>query len=265
MHMITRALAAAGLAASLSLAAQESSPLSVNQYEGAFDAPVKQETIDLGQSRFRDEGVRNSLSCYYFPGLLVKEYDGGRQSSEWLSMLRGPEPLPKCELAHRPGERVIEKSEWPGYFKGVKGTLVFFDADDSANGEFLFAVYDSVTGQAVFEDSAYDLAESTFVAKSAPFSRVRVTATKTGYLLHYMRVAYAGCDLHYVGEPCWESVKARLALKGDDVPVCSGYEDQPGPVDSVIAYPVEVTLSPRPAVESVAGVVECWPEVLVQR
>ena len=82
----------------------------------------------------------------------------------------------------------------------------------------------------------------------------------SGYTVRYMRVAYAGCDLHSAGSECWEKVKARLALKSDDVPVCDGYESRTGPVDSVIAYPVEVTLSPGPAMESVAGSVECWPE-----
>jgi hypothetical protein len=52
-------------------------------------------------------------------------------------------------------------------------------------------------------------------------------------------------------------------LKSDDMPVCTGYEHiaeliGTDDVESVIAYPVEVSLFPRPTMKVVAGPAKCW-------
>jgi hypothetical protein len=227
---------------------------------GSFDTPIKKVTVDLGPSpQFNDHDIRSTLTCYYYPHLMVKEYAQGGSGAEWLSMLHSRGKLPECKLSHERGERVIDESEWIGYLKGVKDALVFFDANDDFDGDFPFAIYDSITGKKLFEDSAYG--EN---VASGSSSRVRVFSTKPGYLLKYLRVSDVGCDLHSGGRACWERVKAKLALKGDDMPVCTGYEhisDLIGTdhVESKIAYPVEVTLSPHPALKNVAGPLKCWP------
>ena len=170
--------------------------------------------------------------------------------------MRNPGQLPECSDAQEPGERIIEYPEWQGYFKGVKGDLVLFNDSDTFNGGFPFAVFDSVTGNKVFEDSAT-------VETS---SNVRVFSNEAGYVLEYRRVVRTDCDLHTGSSACWNRIKAAFSLPGDEMPVCTGYDGggaraQGGPLMSVIAYPVVVTLSPDPVVRAVFGPIRCWPEL----
>lgn len=226
----------------------------------SFDTPIKTVRIELGPSpHFQDQDIRSTLSCYYYPHLMIKEYSERGSGAAWLSMLRHRGQLPECELSRQRGERIIDESEWQGYFKGVKDTLVFFDPHDNFNGHSPFAVFDSVSGKKIFEDAGYGEP----VSSPDYMSRVRVISTEDGYLLKYMRVADADCDLHLEGSACWEKIKSQLALKSDDMPVCTGYDyiaeligtDH---VESVIAYPVEVSLFPRPTIKTVAGAARCW-------
>ena len=93
---------------------------------------------------------------------------------------------------------------------------------------------------------------------------MEVVSTSAGYLLKYLRVATTDCNLNSEGTACWNEIKAEYALQSDDMPLCVGYDriaelvgtDQ---VESMIAYAVEVTLSPLPSIQSVPGAVRCWP------
>jgi hypothetical protein len=257
---VIRTFAAAMFAVSSLSAGQKSQPPSKAPSAGSFDAPIKNQVVDLGPSPYYpdDHTMRNTLSCFYFPHLLIKQYDQREVGSEWLSIFRSPGKLPACKLSHGPGERVIEGREWEGYFKGVKGNLVFFDGGESQFGALSFAVYDTTTGKKLFEDDPY-------VPDSDSSSHLRVFSTKAGVTIKYLRAYYADCNLHSSeGKVCWEKVKAKLGLKSDHMPVCTGYDsiaklvgtDQ---VESWIAYAVEVTLSPHPAIKPVAGPIKCWP------
>jgi hypothetical protein len=222
---------------------------------GSFDKPIKTVTVDIAPSP-RNHNTPGKLYCHYYPHVLVKEYAQDEHLGADLSILRTQGTLPACKLSHERGERAID---WNGVFKGVKDTLVFLDGGDAFDGALSFAVYDSATGKKLFADWAYD--EST---PAHLFSRVQVFPTNAGYLLKYLSVAEVDCDLHLDGRTCWEKVKAKLDLKTDHMPVCTGYEhisDLFGTdhVPSRVAYPVEVTLSPHPVVRTVAGPVECWP------
>ena len=260
MRSLFYTVSAATLIVSLSTACQEPQPFSNAESNELFDAPIRKETVDLGASPYYPDGEGSrptALSCYYFPGFMVKEHDLGGRGAEWLSILLDPDETPECKSSHESGERVIEYPEWEGHFKGVKGELVFFDGSDTVNGGLPFAVYDSSNGNKIFEDSAY-------YEQASASSHVAVVATSAGYLLKYLRVAVTDCDLSSEGTACWNPIKAEHALESDEMPLCTGYEniadllgsDQ---VDSVIAYDVEVTLSPRPSIHSVPGTVRCWP------
>jgi hypothetical protein len=252
------ALATAILVCSNSFAGQAAPSPSSATAAGSFDAPIKKITVDIAPSP-RNYNRRGILDCYYYPHLLVKEHALDQEKGAQLSMLRARGELPACKLSREPGEREIEGG---GFLKGVKDNLVFVDADDAFNGALGFEVYDSVTGKQLFSDWSYD--EST---PGRLFSRVRVFSTKAGYVLKYVSVAQADCDLHRDGRACWEKIKAKLHLKGDVMPACTGYEHiaemekafQTDHFESMVAYPVEVTLSPHPSVKTVAGPVECWP------
>ena len=165
--------------------------------------------------------------------------------------------LPKCVETHAPDERVIE---WGGYFKGVKGKFVFFDAADGIDAGIQFAVYDSITGKKLFEDSAYDSRIELRKVEQSLFNRMRVATTADGtVILKYLRVTDAGCDLHAKKETCWEEVRRKFDLKNHQPPVCARYKNLPTAWESAIAYPVESSLSERPETKTIAGPIRCWP------
>ena len=227
----------------------------------SFDPPIKQTSVDLGPSpQYEDPKIRSVLTCYYYAHVMIKEYDEGGPSAG-LSMLHIRGNLPECRPERQRGERIIDSSEWIGILKGVKDTLVFFDPGEDFNGDSPFAVFDSVSGSKIFQDSAYGEYVS---SQDYRTGRVRVITSQGGYVLKYLRVREAGCDLHLDGGACWGKVKGEFDLESDRMPVCTGYEHiseiwGTDHVESWIAYPVEVDLLPRPTVKNVAGAVLCWP------
>lgn len=247
-------LAAVLLLASFSLAGQNSQPPSKTKPAGSFDRQIKKVTINFGPPA--DPTKQHWLVCHYYPHLLVKEYAPYGIGTDWLSILPSPGKLPACTRSHALGARIIKFPEWDGLFRGVKGHLVFFDASEPFNGGCTFVVYDSVTGKRLFENTAYC---------ENDWSRVQVYSTKAGYLLRYLRVVNVECNLHADERPCWEKVKAKLALKTDKMPVCTDYDHiaevvGTDKVPSTVAYPVEVMLSAHPTIRTVAGPVKCWPQ-----
>jgi hypothetical protein len=241
--------------ASLVVLAAEAGPAS------GFDAPVKKQIVDLGPSRYSVHGeVHNKLTCYYFRSVMVKQYDEGQKGAEWLAFTPITTSKPDCTTAHGPGEKVIEKDtekpEWIGYFLGVKGALVFFNADDAdVTGGFGFAVFDWNTGRKVFEDYRYDDDSWSRKSRTSPFNKLRVIKWPDASVsVRYLRVIDAGCDLHG-DKGCWPQVRKRLGLKRINAPVCSPYHSEPA---DAIGYPVEVTLLPQASVKVVEGPVRCW-------
>jgi hypothetical protein len=222
----------------------------------SFDAPLKKKVVDFGLSPSNVPGsqtIRVKLSCYFYATFLVKEYDTGEKGAEWLAIVpTKKEVAPACTRSHQQGERIIEGTEWSGYFKGAKGHLVFFRGDDGYNGGLPFAIYDSETGTKVFEDS---------VILDSHFNQIRFNSTHGGKVsLRYMRVVQADCDLHKEKATCWDSVRKKFDLKNAQMPVCTGYKGiigtDPG---SAIAYHVEVFLSPQAAIKTTNGPAKCWP------
>lgn len=249
-------LAAALLLGLFSLADQKSQSDSKANSAGSFDAPIKTVTVDLGRSpNFPENDIRNTLSCYYFPNLLIKEYDQGAPGAEWFSILRSQEKLPACKLLHEPRERIVFK-KWYGYFWGLKGNLIFLEGADPQQGMSSFAVFNATTLKKLFEDDASLSAADETV-------HMQVFSTKAGVVAKYLAATYAGCDLYAKGTDCWAKVKAKFRLKSDRKPVCTGYpwvykEFETDEDESMIAYPVEVTFSSHPTVKTVAGPIECW-------
>lgn len=122
-----------------------------------------------------------------------------------------------------------------------------------------FAVYDSNTGKKVFEHTAYDSPSWNKKAQNSPFNRLRITRVQDGpLLLKYLRVVEAGCDLRTDAVACWDRVRAKLNLKSTKIPVCTGYQEYSD--DSIVTYPVPVSLAREPVVTNVDGPVKCWPQ-----
>lgn len=249
-----------------------------------FDVPLKKITVDFGPS-FQEPSdtspawqwsayghSRNTLTCYWFPTIMVKEYDISQKGADWISFMRlDANTHPECTRSHSPAEKVFaheassQADEWWGYFTGVKDDFVFLGAADGYNGGIRFAVYDSRTGKKVFEDT--DCLACTHLKKthgkdppSAPFNRMRISKVRGGPVtLKYMRVEQADCDLRADKASCWDHVEMQMKVKSAKAPVCLGYAHTPvGELQSIVAHPVFVSLGSPPVVKSIEGPVLCW-------
>jgi len=222
--------------------------------DGGFDKPLRKTVVDFGPSPFyrATQHVRNKLTCYYYSAFTVKEYDQGEKGAEWLSIV--PSAQAACARRHEEHEKVYT-TEWSGYFRGVKGTVVFFDASDGENGGMPFAAFDSGTGRKLFEDSSLpDYYQKTLHLKNV----FRVTSeADQNPRLTYLRVARAGCNLKAEQWECWNKVRAQFGITQTDIPICSRYEQADW--ESAIVYPVSVVLTDSPQIKAVDGPVFCWP------
>jgi hypothetical protein len=246
---------------------------------GSFDQPVFQKTVDLGAARYNPK-THGKVTCYFFPAFMVKEVDMGEKGAERLAIVAsGKSKLHTCSRLRDPGEIEINPSDWTGYFKGVKGNLVFFDADDGVNGGMGFAVFDSKTGRKLWDDVALgslDIAESADKDKEVS--------------LRYTRIVDGGCIMPKEQPACWEKIRTQLGLINAAAPDCqAGYEKsaqemakgrcqaqnndsdqclakeitlarkQANDAPSVVSYAVEVLLGPKPVAKPTGGDVRCWP------
>jgi len=150
--------------------------------------------------------ARPRVSCFYFARLMVKEVDLGEKGAEQLSLLPldGTASKPDCRRDNAANERVVR--DWSGYFKGVKGDYVFFDADDGWNAGVGFAVF-AADGRKLFED----------VAKG----RMTVALGAHGLELGYRRVYGAPCSLAADAAGCWQRIRGDTGLAGDQPPDCA--------------------------------------------
>jgi len=213
-----------------------------------FDKPVRKTVLDLGSSPDQPDfpKLHLHLSCYYYPSLMVKELDDdGNKGALSISVLRVEEAkAPRCIRSLRAGER--EVTNYPGYFWGVKDKLVFVIADDGEGEGRYFAIYDAITMNRTFRDALRFNTEPGFSRTADGSSSMR-----------YQRVFFAQCSLMKNGAHCWRSVLAETGLRPGPMPKCSGYDDDVAD-PSLVAFPVEVSLYPKPVRKVLAGPVLCF-------
>ena len=243
----------------------------------SFDRPLSKKTVALGPSR-SGSGRRSKVNCYVYPNFMVKEVDLGEKGADRLAIIRVRSGIvPPCTRTRSRAEMVINPDEWSGYFKGVKGQLVFFDADDGWNGGMGFIVYDSKTGKKVFEDSA--VGDLDFLPPHAG-----------DVTLKYVRIIDSQCNSPKDEAVCWDHVRKTIGVENPTQPDCKkAYEesaqklakgrceaqssntpqcvdkeiqlarDQTSQASSIIAYTVEVSLGQQPIIKAVPGEIRCWP------
>lgn len=215
-----------------------------------FDTPLHKEVIKLPADPDNPQ-VKPRRSCFYYPGFMVKEVDRGEVGASELAI--APAGAKGCD-AKTAGEHVVNPDEWSGYFTGVKGSFVFFDADDGHNGGMPFAVYSGSTGRKLFEDG-----------RKGEFLSLRLE--DGGLVLRYHRVLDAGCSL-YAGTGCWAKISAATGL--NDEPDCREAYDrekkrtpqfakQIPTLPTIISYDVQARFANGKTVYSARkGRVECW-------
>jgi len=249
-----------------------------------FDVPLEKKTLDFGPSFDKPSAsspawqwnayrhARNKLFCYWFPTVMVKQYDVSQKGAAWISFIRlAANAHPACTRSHVPGEKVFEAGgDWWGYFLGVKGDFVFVTDPDGVSGGIQFHIYDSRKSQQVFEDT--DCLTCVHLKKmygqEAPLgliSRMQINKTPDGVItLKYMRVEQADCDLRADVASCWEHVRKKLDSKNPKAPSCFGYDAvgydkyAVGELSSMVAHPVLVSLESPPVANNIDGPVQCW-------
>ncbi len=125
-----------------------------------------------------------------------------------------------------------------------------------------FVVYDSKTGQKIFDDDAYwaGMWNPKLQPRPSPFNELRARSTQGGgVVLTYLRVVATECDIPNKAAECWPSLVQKLGLKSAAVPICIRWEEHQTALPSAVAYPVETSLYPTPTTKTIAGPAMCWP------
>jgi hypothetical protein len=176
--------------------------------DAVFDPPSDTKTQTFPETE--DVG-KTTLTCNYYPRFMVKQIDEGEVGAFQLSIIPAAGGTnPPCQRDNLPAEKVVKPDDWSGYFKGVKGDFVFFDADDGVNGGLGFAVF-AADGRKLFEDSANGALES---------------ATLNGgtLTLRYTRGFTGDCSEPHEGAKCWERIAAAAGIDKAAKPDCAaGY------------------------------------------
>jgi hypothetical protein len=161
-----------------------------------FDKPAKIDTVSSDGNR--------TLSCWLYPGFMVKQLDAHEKGAERLSFVRYSGGAPTCDRTIAVGvEKVLD--DWGGYYAGALGDLVVFNGDDGWNGGMGFAIYDTTTGNQVFKDA-----------------RLGDMTSKDNVLL-YKRVTNLGCNAS-ADKNCVAKGMKVAATKKDLGPICKkGY------------------------------------------
>jgi hypothetical protein len=244
--------------------------------ESVFDPPLDTKTQVFAVA---EGSTQTNLICRYYPHFMVKQIDSGDIGADQLSIIpvsSGAEP--PCQRDNLPAEKVVNPDDWTGYFKGVKGEFVFFDAGDGGNGGLGFAVFTPGAAK-LFEDSSPSDLES------ATLEGGKLT-------LRYTRNFASACSEPQEGARCWEQIAAAAGIDKAAKPDCAaGYENlkranaqsyclqegDKGPscianhlkefdnehwdeASSVVTYRVETVLGVgKPATKALSAALSCGP------
>jgi hypothetical protein len=214
------------------------SPKSSHYSYGVFDAPVKTDVKSLPKDSYNPQ-AKPKLTCTRYAAFAVKEVDRGEKGAEKLAIIPADAP---CAV-DTPGEIRIDME---GYFKGVIGDYIFFDASDGWDGGVPFGVF-APDGRKLFDDS---VEEGDFAMASRDGKTLR---------LQYTRVFHAPCSLYARRAECDGKVMALTGLGGEgaapttELPDCTKvydaqlkntspeYRGSLKASPSVLVYPVNLT------------------------
>lgn len=233
----------------------------------SFDTPLHKTVLDLGRSQYlmSNDNRHVTVTCSYYSHFMVKEKnDPGVKGAELIALSPVlPGSRPKCLEALQPNEKEFAQWSdedkkfvtWNGYFAGVKRDLIFLEwPDGDDNSGIPFAAFQSDAKTILFEDSVTLLAGGRRDINFLP-------APGNQIVLRYLRVTNANCSIPKSSESCWKKLQEQTGLLHSPIPKCSDYKgNEAGKVPSVIAYPVEVSLYPKPSMHAVGGPVRCYPQ-----
>jgi hypothetical protein len=173
-----------------------------------FDAAT---SIDKVTVPAKKDTPKTTITCRYFAHFMVKEVDTGEVGAAQLSIIPADAThKPACQQANAANEKVVSADDWGGYFKGVKGDYVFFDAEDGTNGAMGFAVF-GTDAKKLFEDDAFgDFHE--------------VTLAGAALTIKYQRSFAGPCSVVKDGAACWAKIAGATGVAATPAPDCAaGY------------------------------------------
>ena len=172
-----------------------------------FDRPLDTKIVKLAETKDRS---KTTITCSYYAHFMVKQIDEGEVGAAQLSIVPGDAAQkPVCQLADLAAEKVVKADEWSGYFKGVKGEFVFFDAADGVNDAMGFAVFDA-GAKKLLEDSA--------------LGDLRAVVDGATLTLEYQRSVTGECSVVHDGAACWAKIAATAGVAPTPAPDCAaGY------------------------------------------
>ncbi|CAN7406236.1 hypothetical protein LJR030_004203 [Rhizobium sp. LjRoot30] len=200
---------------------------------GPFDEPVSEETLELPASDLNPD-AKPQVACSRFAAFAVKEVDIGEVGAEKLSLMA---PTDACTV-DTPGEKIV-KDDAAGYFLGVSGDYVFFQAPDGWNGGLPFVVYDRRTAGRLFDDA--------FAGDG--FTEIKAAADTL--MLRYRRSMTTECSLYKDTGSCAAAIAAKTGLTAKRIPDCTAvyeaekkrtpdFTSEIEKLPTVINYPVEM-------------------------
>lgn len=233
----------------------------------SFDKPLQKTVLDLGRSQYlmSNDNRHVTVTCWYYGHFMVKEQnDPGLKGAELVALASvQPGHPPQCLQGLQSGEKEFSEWNedykkfvpWNGYFAGVKHDLVFLERPDGDdNSGMPFTAFETDAKTKAFEDSVMLRAGG---ERQLDFLR----APNNQVIIRYLRVASAGCSIPKSGESCWSKLQQQTGLTHSPMPKCSDDEGkEAGMAASVVAYPVEVSLYPKPSVRVLGGPVMCYPQ-----
>lgn len=162
-----------------------------------FDKPLKTVRVPLPKDPDNPQ-AKPAVACAYYPHFMVKQIDLGEVGADQLSILSFASTPPACAKKNAADEKVVSQDDWTGYFEGVKGDYVVFDAEDGWNDGLGFAVFNPAAKK-LFDD----VQKKWHGATDSP----------AALMLRYERVYGAKCSL-MSGSSCWTAIMKDTGLTG---------------------------------------------------
>lgn len=231
-----------------------------------FDKPLYERHRPLPRDPLNPQ-FTPELSCYVYPGLMIKQTDMGEIGAARIGLIRlNPKTqAPPCVRKPAKGEiDLVEGHASAGSFRGIKGPFILIDAPEGVQGGLGLSVFD-FKGNQLFED----------LLQGNGLQQIELlTAEHTQLRLSYRRLFAAECSLYTDPTGCWQSIRQATGLTQTAPPDCrADYEtmaktEAPEHRPSVFADPsvieydaeviVELRGSLRQAVPA-SPALRCWP------
>jgi len=236
-----------------------------------FDKPLHERHAPLPPDPLNPQ-AKATLSCYYYPRLMVKQVDLGEMGAAEITFtfIARNQQEPPCRQKDAEDEKVVDLNARACYFEGVKGDYVFFKSFDGTEGAWGFTVLD-LSGSVIFDFAAVNIHSINLMLPIEDFDQ-RPWHTNP-LTVRYQTAYLAPCSLRSDEVKCWNLIREATGLTDKTPPDCTAaYKDlekrdpnqdpkEAAADPSVVRFEVEAVLDSRGVIRitpvSKAGA--CYP------